>query len=178
MRMIISNTSSVPIYEQIKMNIIDQIMSDELKDKQIIALAIQPLLSDQIDKVCVEDEDKYLSGLKMKGAFADNQDVLYSIDKNIRERSVYLGITITSKGAIKADSKIFNQDWFTDTAKQAKDLLVSAGESILDNDFVINPKLSGGKIVSCQYCPFRDICYRDMSQVIILDNDEEAEGED
>ena len=153
-------------------------MSDELKDKQIIALAIQPLLSDQIDKVCLEDEDKYLSGLKMKGAFADDQDVLYTIDKNIRERSVYIGITITSKGAINASSKVFNQDWFTDTANLAKDLLVKAGEDILDNNFVINPKLSGGKIVSCQYCPFRDICYRDPSQVVILDNDEEAEGED
>ncbi len=36
MRMIISNSSSVPIYEQIKKSIIEQIMNDELQEDDMI----------------------------------------------------------------------------------------------------------------------------------------------
>ena len=36
MKMIISNSSSVPIYEQIKKSIIDQIMNDELLEDEAI----------------------------------------------------------------------------------------------------------------------------------------------
>ena len=36
MRMIISNTSSIPIYQQIKNSIIEQIMNDELKEDEMI----------------------------------------------------------------------------------------------------------------------------------------------
>lgn len=36
MKMIISNSSSVPIYEQIKNSIIEQIMNDELKEDEMI----------------------------------------------------------------------------------------------------------------------------------------------
>jgi len=36
MKMIISNSSSVPIYEQIKNSIIEQIMNDELKEDDAI----------------------------------------------------------------------------------------------------------------------------------------------
>lgn len=36
MKMIISNSSSVPIYEQIKNQIIEQIMNEELKEDDIL----------------------------------------------------------------------------------------------------------------------------------------------
>ena len=49
--------------------------------------------------------------------------------------------------------------------------------TILDNDFKIDPKITGGKNVSCQYCPFKDICYYDHRHLIVLDNDEEEEAD-
>ena len=36
MKMIISNSSSIPIYEQIKKQIIDQIINDELKEDELL----------------------------------------------------------------------------------------------------------------------------------------------
>lgn len=45
MKIIISNSSSVPIYEQIKNQIINQILSDELNDNDMIP-SIRSLASD------------------------------------------------------------------------------------------------------------------------------------
>lgn len=152
--------------------------SKDFADKQIIALAIQPLLSKNADTASQDDIDQYNAGLKMSGTYIDDQEILYTIDKNIFEKSVYLGgVTVTSKGAIRSDSKIFSVEWFNAIADTAKNLIINAGDMILDNDFKINPKITGGKNVSCQYCPFKDICYHDNRHVIVLDNDEEEEAE-
>jgi ATP-dependent helicase/DNAse subunit B len=148
-----------------------------LKDKQIIALTIQPLLSKTIGDFCDADIEKYKSGLKMNGAYLDSQEVLYTIDKNIFTKSVYLGgVTINQSGPIKAGSKVYSQEWFVDKANTAKNLILSAGHKILANDFRINPKMTGGKNVSCQYCDYKDICYHDNRHLIVLDHDEEEEG--
>lgn len=147
-------------------------------DKKIIALAIQPLLSKNADSAPKSEIDQYRAGLKMSGTFIDDQQILYTIDKNIFEKSIYLGgVTITSTGAIRSDSKIYNSQWFDDIGDLAKKLIIEAGDAILDNDFKIDPKITGGKNVSCQYCPFKDICYYDHRHLIVLDNDEEEEAD-
>ena len=54
MRMIISNSSPVPIYEQIKNNIIDQIISGELNE------------NDSLPSIRVLDQDIKISSMTIK----------------------------------------------------------------------------------------------------------------
>jgi len=65
MRVIISNSCSIPIYEQIKNQIINQIMTDELSEGDSIP-SIRALASDikisvmTIKKACLKDSKKYI----------------------------------------------------------------------------------------------------------------------
>ena len=75
MRMIISNTSSIPIYQQIKISIIDQIMNDELKEDDVIP-SIRNLAQDihisimTIKKAYDElEQEGYIISKQGKGTF-------------------------------------------------------------------------------------------------------------
>ena len=74
MKMIISNSSSVPIYEQIKSSIIEQIMSGVLKENEMLP-SIRSLASDirisvmTIKKAYDElEQDGYIVTVQGKGS--------------------------------------------------------------------------------------------------------------
>lgn len=75
MHLVISNSSSVPIYEQIKEQIIEQIMNDELKEDEVLP-SIRSLSKDiKISLMTVKkaydqlDSDGYIVSIAGKGTF-------------------------------------------------------------------------------------------------------------
>ena len=96
MKMLISNTSSVPIYEQIKKNIIDQIMSDELKEDEMIP-SIRNLASDikisvmTIKKAYDELESEgYIKSIQGKGTFVAPKNSLLAKEKAQKDIEDYI----------------------------------------------------------------------------------------
>ncbi len=75
MRMIISNSSSVPIYEQIKQSIIKQILDGELKEDELLpsirVLAQDIKISAMTIKKAYDELEKegYLKSIQGKGTF-------------------------------------------------------------------------------------------------------------
>lgn len=75
MKIIISNSSSTPIYEQIKIQIINQIMSGELNEGDIIpsirSLALDIKISVMTVKKAYDDleEEGYIKSVQGKGTF-------------------------------------------------------------------------------------------------------------
>lgn len=75
MKIIISNSSSVPIYEQIKNNIINQIMNDELKSDEMLpsirVLAQDIKISIMTIKKAYDELEKegYIISVQGKGSF-------------------------------------------------------------------------------------------------------------
>lgn len=75
MKMIISNSSSVPIYEQIKKSIINQIMEGELKEDELLP-SIRVLAGDiKISAMTIKkaydelEKEGYLKSIQGKGTF-------------------------------------------------------------------------------------------------------------
>ena len=40
--------------------------------------------------------------------------------------------------------------------------------NILNGKFSINPKVINGKNISCEYCKFKDICFKEKKNEIVL----------
>ena len=87
MKMIISNSSSVPIYEQIKKTIINQIMNDELKEDDAIP-SIRNLAQDikisvmTIKKAYDElEQEGYIISKQGKGTFVAPKNTELAKDK-------------------------------------------------------------------------------------------------
>ncbi len=79
MKMIISNSSSIPIYEQIKNQIIEQIMNDELKEDDMLP-SIRALSKDiKISLMTIKkaydqlEKDGYIKSIAGKGTFVSKK---------------------------------------------------------------------------------------------------------
>lgn len=118
MKMIISNSSSVPIYEQIKNSIIEQIMNDELKEDDAIP-SIRSLAQDikisvmTIKKAYDElEQDGYIISRQGKGTFVAPKNTELAKDKAQKDIEEYITkiVDISLKFDISKDEiiDIFN----------------------------------------------------------------------
>ena len=96
MKMIISNSSSVPIYEQIKNSIIKQIMNDELESDEMIP-SIRTLARDmKISVMTVKkaydelERDGYIVIRQGKGTFVSPKNTELICDNARKEIEEYL----------------------------------------------------------------------------------------
>ena len=96
MKMIISNSSSVPIYEQIKKCIIDQIMNDELLEDEAIP-SIRTLAQDikisvmTIKKAYDELESEgYIKTIQGKGSFVAPKNTMLAKEKAQKDIEDYI----------------------------------------------------------------------------------------
>ena len=114
MKMIISNSSSVPIYEQIKNSIIEQIMNDELKEDEMIP-SIRNLAQDikisvmTIKKAYDELEvEGYIISRQGKGTFVAPKNTELAKDKAQKDIEEYISkiVDISSKFNISKEEII------------------------------------------------------------------------
>lgn len=124
MKMIISNSSSVPIYEQIKNSIINQIMNDELKEGEAIP-SIRNLAQDikisvmTIKKAYDELEtDGYIISRQGKGTFVAPRNTELAKDKAQKDIEEYICkiVDISKKYNIQKEEiiDIFNLFYWSD----------------------------------------------------------------
>ncbi len=96
MRMIISNSSSVPIYEQIKNSIIEQIINDELKEDEAIP-SIRSLARDiKISVMTVKkaydelEQEGYIISRQGKGTFVAPKNTELAKEKAQKDIEAYI----------------------------------------------------------------------------------------
>ncbi len=100
MKMIISNSSSVPIYEQIKSSIIEQIMSVVLKENEMLP-SIRSLASDirisvmTIKKAYDElEQDGYIVTVQGKGSFVVPKNIELAKEQARKDIEIFLNKSI------------------------------------------------------------------------------------
>ena len=100
MKMIISNSSSVPIYEQIKSSIIEQIMSGVLKENEMLP-SIRSLVSDirisvmTIKKAYDElEQDGYIVTVQGKGSFVVPKNIELAKEQARKDIEIFLNKSI------------------------------------------------------------------------------------
>lgn len=100
MKMIISNSSSVPIYEQIKSSIIEQIMSGVLKENEMLP-SIRSLASDirisvmTIKKAYDElEQDGYIVTVQGKGSFVVPKNIELAKEQARKDIEMFLNKSI------------------------------------------------------------------------------------
>lgn len=114
MKLIISNSQSIPIYEQIKNQIINQIISDELNEGDTIP-SIRTLAKDikisvmTIKKAYDElEKEGYIISVQGKGTFVaqKNKEIMREQANKDIEKYIFKIIEISSKYNIKEEEII------------------------------------------------------------------------
>ena len=109
MKMIISNSSSVPIYEQIKQSIINQILDGELNEDELLpsirVLAQEIKISAMTIKKAYDELEKegYLKSIQGKGTFVAPKNTELAKEQAQKEIEIYIEKIVSISNKFEID---------------------------------------------------------------------------
>lgn len=153
----------LPIYIYLVKN-----MKEFDNDSIIGGFYLQHLLSKS------NSEDEKINNLKLQGYSNSDTSILSLVDKNYEDSNMIKSMKTTSNGFYHY-AKIISNTEIMDLYNTVNDKINEASENIINAKFDINPKSINKKIVGCNYCKYKDICYMSNNDIINL---EEGESKD
>ena len=110
--------------------------------------------------------------IKLQGYSSSDEAVLSRFDPTYENSEVIKSMKKTEKGfyhyaKILNDREVYNMILYT------KKQIEKATSEILEGEFSINPKVYDGKNISCDFCQFKDICYKTQKDTVYLDKVED-----
>ena len=134
------------------------------KKVEVIGFYLQKLLpSREMDK-----EEYDLSKLKLEGYSIDDEKLLRMFDESYENSEVIKGMKTTSKG-FSANSKVLSFDDIVFIKNMVDKNIDLAVENIEKGKFDINPKRIDDKLVGCEFCKYKDLCFRKEEDIVNLE---------
>lgn len=118
------------------------------------------------DKKPIEEIKK--ERIKLQGYSTDDLSILSRFDPTYENSEVIKSMKYTDKGFSRFSKVLSDSDVYHIITYTKKEIIKDMNE-ILQGDFKINPKIYDGKDISCEYCNFKDICYKSQKDVVYLD---------
>ena len=127
------------------------------KTYQVNGFYLQELLNES--KLDSKDNEKDIkNNLKLKGYTINDENIIEKIDKTYQNSEIINSMKTTQKG-FYTYSKIIDQEDIKKLENITENNIDNTIDNILKANFKINPKRINNKNISCEFCPFKDICY-------------------
>lgn len=130
------------------------------KNPKILGIYLHHIMKKPDTKVKKEIIEIKKDNLKLDGYTIFDIGDIKLIDPNFQSGKYIKNLSVTKSGNFNHYAKVFSDDDINRLIKTVEDLILSAFEKIEDGEFMINPKMIGGKDVSCTFCPYENICYK------------------
>ena len=121
-----------------------------------------------------KDKDEQIKNLKLVGYTTDDKIILSYLDEDYENNSFVKGLSVKKDGELSSRSKILSDSELEDIMDSINKALEKSLKIIDNNDFQIAPKIINNKNISCEFCPFKEVCFVSASDYIYL---EKKEGE-
>lgn len=105
---------------------------------------------------------------KLQGYSNSNVDIISKFDKTYTDSKIITSLKITKSGEFYSNSKILSNEQMDNLVKLVDKKIDEAIEKIEKRDFEINPKVIDKKN-GCDFCPYKDICYKKEEDIKYLD---------
>ncbi len=120
-------------------------------------------------------QQQKIQNLKLRGYVVDDEESLSIFDETYENSEVIKGLKVTQNGYAK-QSKILSEEESESLVNRTYQQIVKMKNEILQGDFAINPKKLKNNDISCKNCPFKDVCFRDEKDFIMLDDTKEVKA--
>ena len=117
------------------------------------------------DKSELDESKRYY----LNGYSTDEVSVLEKFDSTYEDSNYIKNMKYDSEKGFSRYSMIFSNDDLYNMIKYTKNKIFENTQDILDANFLINPKIYDKKNISCEFCPFQDICFYTDSDYRYLD---------
>lgn len=112
-----------------------------------------PTWSTKLEK---EEKEKYF----LNGYSTDSIDILSRFDSTYEKSEYIRSMKYDPEKGFGPYTKIIDDNMLYQLVTYTKSLVENKIDDILKADFSIHPKIYAGKNVSCEFCSFRDLCFR------------------
>ena len=136
---------------------------------EIVGFYLQKIINKEIKRDAKKDVSVLKeNALKLVGYSTDNEEYLEKFDISYSDSEMIQGLKKKKEG-FYAYSKILNDKQIDKMDKIVSDKIIEASENILDANFKVNPKRIGKDNLGCEYCSYRDICFKKEEDFIELE---------
>ena len=110
--------------------------------------------------------------LRLQGFSHFSFDVLEMVDENFKNSSSIASLKVNLDGSFSKNAKILYEEDYPVLLDLAKEKIVETGQSISKGEFAIQPKKIDYTVnISCEYCPYQDLCYHEYQDYLFLSSD-------
>ena len=147
--------------------------SDRFHDALIAGFYIQKVLPKKENiQFRKTEHDLLVDKLALQGFTNRDEALMEMIDDDYQNSRIIKNLTFKKNGEISSRSKVLSNeemDMIIDKIDQIIDQVIS---NILEGKFMINPKVVDQKNIACTYCQFKDLCYRQKQNEVVLGGEE------
>ena len=106
--------------------------------------------------------------LKLNGYSTSKKEILEQFDSSYENSNVIKSMRTTKEGNFYSYSKTLNDKEMDNLIDLVDKKIEEAGNNILEANFDINPKKINGINIGCEYCTFKDICFKKEQDSVYL----------
>jgi len=152
--------------------------SDRFKDAEIAGFYIQKVLSNIPQ---IEDNkslyDIKWDNMKLQGFTNSSTSIISLIDNNYSENKILKNLKYKKNGELDSRSKVLSNKEMDELTSEVENKILECENNIIAGNFNINPKVIKGKNIACTYCKFKDICFMNKKDEVVLGGeDDEVDG--
>ena len=144
----------------------------------IVGIYLQHIFKPNFNKESDQNTDEqFEKSLKLIGYSIGNESLLQDFDPTY-ENSEYIHAMKLNSNGFSSFSKVLTEENFNELEKLTERKIIECINGINNTEFEIKPKIVGINNISCEYCPYKSVCYKTEkdSQFLKLDNDLEFLG--
>lgn len=140
----------------------------KLNNIKVAGFYLQKILNNEIKADLKHSyEDLKKKNLLLQGYSNENTAILDYFDDSYADSLVVKSLKQTSKG-FSSYSKVLDNKTIDEITDLAESKIKESTKDILDGKFDINPKRIGINNLGCEFCTFKDICFRTEKDIVNL----------
>lgn len=128
-----------------------------------------------LQRVSSTSLEKDISMYKLEGYSNSEESILNKVDSEYENSSMIKGMKLNNDGSFNRYAKVLDNSEINDLITKTDSIINEVIDNISNCKFDINPKKINDKDVSCNYCKFRDVCFRNEKDYVYLEGGEDYE---
>lgn len=135
---------------------------------EIVGFYLQKIINKEMKAVTGKTLDELKeNALKLVGYSTENEELLKKFDMTYEDSQMISSLKKKKEG-FYAYSKILNDKQMKNMDLLVEKKIEEGANSILNGDFSINPKKVDRDIIGCEFCSYKDICFKTEKDYIEL----------
>ena len=145
--------------------------SDRFKNSIIAGFYIERVLNNVLNRDKLKSlETLKKDNLRLSGYTNSNETIMSLLDSNYKDSKMIKGLRFKKDGSFYSTSKVLSNEEMNNLIIKVNEIIDDVIKNIVEGNFNINPKVLGGKNISCTYCKFKDICFKTKDDEVILED--------